>query len=112
MKNIARVFRETFGHWGISLPEGDVSGRRGGSIRRRGWIINYHFGTESGREYLEYFASHRMTNDTLVRIYEDGATEQVDYCRVLYRVDDPNAKQEYFDHNRRFYERVRELGLA
>lgn len=108
---IKRAFDEAFGRWGIVLPEDDLQGRRQGSIAKGGWSINYRFGAEGGVEYLEYFAAHRMTNDTLNRIYEDGRQEVVGYCQVFYLADDPRAERDYTEHNRRFYEEVKSRGL-
>lgn len=109
--SIKRTFDETFARWGIVLPEEDAARRAGGSIGKAGWCINYRFGAEGGIEYVEYFASHRMTNDTLNRIYEDGREEVVGYCQEFFAADDPQAERDYYAHNRRFYEEVKSRGL-
>lgn len=108
---IKQVFDGEFRDWNIVLPDADLKGRRKGSIAKAGWSINYRFGTEGGVEYIEYFASHRMTNDTLNRIYENGAREMIGYCQVFYAADDPEAERAYFTHNREFYEEVKRRGL-
>ncbi len=81
MVRLAATFRKQFSHWGISLPEQDAQNRSPGVIHQAGWTIRYHFGVEDGRQYLEYFAGHRMTNDRLVRICEDGSSETLDACQ-------------------------------
>lgn len=111
MLKVKEVFDERFRKWGIRLPDEDLQQRRRGKIQKDGWNINYHFGSEDGEEYIEYFASHRMTNDTLNRIYEDGTTKLVGYCQEFYLADNPQAEEEYQEHNRNFYSRVEELGL-
>ena len=111
MDRIKQLFDEEFGAWGIVLPEADLRERRGGSVAGRGWSINYRFGVEGGVEYLEYFAAHRMTNDTLNRIYENGVKEVVGYCQVFYAADDPQAERDYTEHNRKFYDEVKSRGL-
>lgn len=73
--------------------------------------MNYRYLREAGEERLYYFASHRMTNDSLVRIYPDGRSETVDACQEFYVTGDEEAKRSYFATNRGFYDRVRELGL-
>jgi hypothetical protein len=92
MVKLADAFRKQFSHWGISLPELDVRNRSPGVIHQGGWTIRYHFGVEDGREYLEYFAGHRMTNDRLVRICEDGSSETLDACQEFYSPQDPDGE--------------------
>jgi hypothetical protein len=111
LENIKRVFDEEFRRWDITLPEDELLERGKGSIAKAGWSINYRFGVEDGTEYVEYFASHRMTNDTLKRIYEDGRREVVGYCQVFHAANDPEAERNYFAHNREFYEEVKSRGL-
>ena len=108
---IKKLFDEEFESWGIVLPEADLRERRGGSVARAGWTINYRFGVEGGVEFVEYFSTHRMTNDTLQRIYENGVKEVVGYCQEFYAADDPQAERDYFAHNRKFYEDVKSRGL-
>jgi hypothetical protein len=108
---IKEIFDERFRSWQITLPLEDLRGRNRGSIHKEGWTIHYLFGSENGREYLEYFASHRMTNDTLNRINEDGATSLTGYCQEFFIAGDPQAEREYTEHNRAFYREVAEKGL-
>ncbi len=54
------------------LPAENVASRRRGKIVARGWAIWYLFGVDERGEYLDYYASHRMTEDQHVRIYADG----------------------------------------
>ncbi|HEV2707291.1 MAG TPA: hypothetical protein VGV59_15325 [Pyrinomonadaceae bacterium] len=108
---IKQAFNEEFKSWNIVLPEDDLKERRRGSITKAGWSINYRFGREGGLEYLEYFATHRMTNDTLNRIYENGSREVVGYVQEFYAADDPQAERDYFAHNTKFYEEVKSRGL-
>ena len=41
-------------------------------IVQRGWTIWTRFNAEDGREYLDYYAMHRMTNDRHERLFLDG----------------------------------------
>jgi hypothetical protein len=74
MNPLARLFAAEFEPWNIELPESDVAEKRRGEIRKAGWAIQYQFGSDAGREYLDYYAIHRMTNDRHVRLYADGTT--------------------------------------
>jgi hypothetical protein len=109
--SIKRIFDRRFAAWDIVLPAESLTELRRGSIVRNGWTINYQYGNSEGICYLEYFASHRMTNDTLNRIYADGREELLGYCQEFYAADNDQAQQEYYQHNRQFYEEVKRRGL-
>jgi len=109
---LVETFQHRFRHWEISLPESDVERRAPGLIRKEGWTITYHFGSEAGREYVEFFACHRMTDDTLNRIYDDGSSEIVDVCQKVVDLSDPDWEEKLSAQNHAFYARVRELGLC
>lgn len=74
---LRRAFARMHARWGLERPDDDLRERRAGAVTGSGWHIRYQFGEEDGREYLEVFASHRMTNDRLYRIYADGDRELV-----------------------------------
>lgn len=114
---IAATFAESFSTWGIVLPEGAFERAEPGLIRRAGWSIRFIFGADEDGSYLEYYATHRMTNDTRVRIYESGQTKALDAIWEMF-VFDPKvpgdeewAQREYHEHNRRIAEELRRLGL-
>lgn len=111
LSRLEESFARHFEHWQIFLPVDDCQHRRAGSIHRKGWTINYQFGHQGEREFIDYFATHRMTNDRLVRIWEDGTTESLGYCQPFYTAGDEEARQAYLEHNRRFYQMVEEKGL-
>jgi hypothetical protein len=52
-----------------------------------------------------------MTNDTLYRIYEDGDNELVGCARDFYLADDEKDKRAFIEHNRQFYDEVKQRGL-
>jgi hypothetical protein len=108
---LKELFDYQYKNWDISLPERDVQQRKKGSILKNGWMIKYRFGWDKGIEYLEYFVSHRMTNDTLYRIYEDGDNELVGCARDFYLADDEKDKRAFIEHNRQFYDEVKQRGL-
>lgn len=74
MNKIQQLFKEYFNSWNITLPETDVSQRKGGRINEAGWNIGYVFGKKNDKEYIEVYATHRMTNDRHFRLYDDGST--------------------------------------
>lgn len=111
LRLIKHVFDRRFAAWSIELPPGITRDQRPTSIHKNGWTINYRLVTEAGAEVLEFFVSHRMTNDTLNRIYSDGREELLGYCRQFYPAGDPTAKRDYLDHNKAFYEDVKRRGL-
>lgn len=111
MVKLAATFRGHFSQWDTTLPAQHVENRAAGSIHQAGWTIRCHFGIQDGREYLEYFASHRMTNDRLERIYEDGTSETLDVCREFYSPQDPEGETKLIVHDREFYKKVKDLGL-
>jgi hypothetical protein len=56
----------------LSLPA-ECLGRDAGGYQENGWDVQYRF----GEDFLEMFATHRMTNDRLYRVYADGRVEMV-----------------------------------
>lgn len=106
MKRIVAAFRERFATWGITLPAEHVAARRRGELRQAGWAIQYLFGRDARGEYLDYYASHRMTDDEHTRLYADGGREALESIASAYfSSEDPEEaqrlEQEYFARNRR-----------
>ncbi|MEA3440641.1 MAG: hypothetical protein U9R58_10195 [Chloroflexota bacterium] len=108
---IKEVFDHQFERWQITLPWDDLENRHAGSIHDRGWTINYRFGEQDGKEFLEYFASHRKTNDILNRIWDDGFEKLVGFCQEFYPLDDEDAKLACLENKRNFYQQVKRKGL-
>jgi hypothetical protein len=77
MTKMEEHFNAAFAHWDIRLPAEDVAARRRGKIVEAGWAIWYLFGSDEHGDYLDYYASHRMTNDRHVRIHADGRVESL-----------------------------------
>jgi len=105
MKIIANLFAETFAHWGIRLPDADLRERRAGYITEAGWLIQYCFGQDDTGEFLDFYASHRMTDDRHTRLYSDGRTQDLPGL-VGFRVgsedpvEDKRLELEYRRQNR------------
>ena len=71
LEKIQEAFAQEFSHLDLHLPEEDLRDRRKGSLPYGSGRLFYVFGEEDGREYLEYYAYHRMGDDH-AKIYEDG----------------------------------------
>jgi hypothetical protein len=105
MITIVDTFNRHFEHWNIKLHEEDVRNRSIGYIHEAGWLIQYCFGKDENGEYLDYYAAHRMTDDSHIRIHEDGKEESLPALDSIYLVsEDPveakRLKDEYYAHNR------------
>jgi hypothetical protein len=110
-------FGLAFAAWGITLPPEDVRERRRGKIVEAGWAIWYLFGSDEHGEYLDYYASHRMTDDRHVRIREDGETERLPTISTFLvvtgdRQKDARLEAEYLEHNRRVGQMLEEKGFG
>ena len=117
MRSIERRFRLAFAAWGIALPLEDVEARRRGKIVGGGWAVWYLFGSDERGGYLDYYASHRMTDDRHVRIREDGGTEPLPTISTFRIVsqdpeEDARLEAEYLEHNRRVGRMLKEKGFG
>ncbi len=88
------AFNRSFANWDICLPKSAVKARERGRIVERGWTIWYVCGSDDGGEYLDYYASHRMTNDRHVRLHADGRSESLETVQDSYVLPKDPAKAE------------------
>jgi hypothetical protein len=117
MEKVEAAFNANFRHWDIRLPPEDVAARSRGKIVQRGWAIWYLFGSDDRGEYLDYYASHRMTSDQHVRIHADGGTEDlptIQGTRVVAEDPEEDARREadYFARNRQVAEMLEAKGFG
>ncbi len=72
-------FNRSFAHWDIELPIDALKPGVVWLIVQRGWTIwtKFETSTENGRPHIDYYATHRMTNDRHIRLYADGDTESL-----------------------------------
>ncbi len=103
MELIAYNFAKRFGPWDITLPDENLKNRRNGYIHNAGWLIQYCFGEDEHGEYLDYYATHRMTDDFHVRIYEDGEEKELPALEgwFLTSEDPEEAKRLESEHDER-----------
>jgi hypothetical protein len=117
MRSIEERFNRTFAHWGIALRPEDVDARRRGKIVGGGWAIWYLFGEDDRGRYLDYYASHRMTDDRHLRLREEGPAEHLPTIQT-FRIgskdpeEDARLKAEYFEHNHRVGRMLKEKGFG
>ena len=117
MGEIEQRFGRTFAHWGLALPPEHVSDRRRGKIVGGGWAIWYLFGEDERGEYLDYYASHRMTDDRHVRLREGGPAESLPTIGT-FRIASPDSEEdarleaEYLKRNRRVGRMLEEKGFG
>jgi hypothetical protein len=117
MKKIEKRFNDVFSSWDIWLPEEDVANRRRGKIIEAGWAIWYQFDSDEKGEYLDYYASHRMTSDRHVRIYANGNEEYLPTIQSMRRVsrdpeEDARLEAGYFARNQRVSRMLEEKGFG
>ncbi len=94
MTKIEETFANEFRHSGFVLPASNVELRQGGKIIGAGWAIWYCFGEDEYGQYLDYYASHRMTNDRHCRIYADGRTVDLPSIRGMYVISGSDPMQQ------------------
>lgn len=112
-----KLFDQYFKNWAIELPEDHLTNRLSGTIFKAGWNIRYIFGKDDGREFLEFYATHRMTDDRHCKIYDDGEMIDLDAICSMY-VYDPmipgdreKSERENRERNNRIYKELETKGL-
>jgi hypothetical protein len=107
METIKNIFEHIYKNWNIILPKGKIEKRENGFIQKDGWLIQFCFGIEDGKEYMDYYSSHRMAGDAHERIYENGERKDLSYFLIGYAIDKDDPEQtkineeKYYEHNRR-----------
>jgi hypothetical protein len=117
MSIIGSTFARDFSHWDITLPPENVHERRRGKIVAAGWAIWYLFDSDERGEYLDYYASHRMTDDRHVRIYETGQVESLPAINTMRFIssdpdEDARLEAEYREEQRRVATILEEKGFS
>jgi len=116
MKSIAETFANRFAHWNITIPEENLKNREIGYIQEAGWLIQYCFGKDEQGEYLDYYAAHRMTDDSHVHIYQDGQVEHLPALDSVRKVskdpeEDQRLEEEYYKHNQQVARELAKKGF-
>ena len=105
-EQLRQRFNKTFARWEIELPMDALELGEVRLIVQRGWTIWTRFNAEDGREYLDYYAMHRMTNDRHERLFLDGdrmglpaMLEGSAYGQDASEEERDEAKAQYYAHN-------------
>ena len=118
MAKLKNVFEYEFKNWNIVLPKENIEKRKQGFIQQSGWLIQFCFGSENGREYMDYYSHNRMTDDDHMRIYEDGEKKDLINFKIGYLIDKDNPEQtkinenEYYEYNRLVSEELLKKGFG
>ena len=117
MPRIEEQFAESFKNWGIRLPDEAVEAHTRGKINKEGWSIWYLFGSDEQGEYLDYYATHRMTNDSHIRIREDSSVEALpSLAEMFIGSDDPaehaRLKAKSIEENRKIAQLLEAKGFG
>jgi len=112
LRSIKEKFEEYFSNWKIKLPDKNLNERLNGYLNNSGWLIQYCFGIENDIEYLDFYASHRMTADRHVRIYENGEIERLPSYWEFFVVDsEGRGKKEYEENSKKVTKLLIEKGF-
>ena len=114
-------FNRTFARWEVELPANAMSSGVVWLIVQGGWTIwtRLDVGAEDGRERLDYYAMHRMTNDRHVRLYADGGEENLPAIEESYVIpkdateaEREAARSDYFARNQAVEKLLEEKGFV
>jgi hypothetical protein len=87
-ERIAEAFDRYFANFDITIEPDEVEVGRRGEILAKGWRIAFRVDPDdAGSPGLEFYATHRMTNDRHVRIWADGYEEKLEAIREFYGFD-------------------------
>ena len=118
-KQIRQQFNCAFANWEIELPDDAMSPGLVCLIVQRGWTIwtRFDVATEDDREYLDYYAMHRMTNDRHVRLYADREEEYLPAMEGLYiqggtAEEEKAARHKFFAYNQGVDKLLKEKGFV
>ena len=120
-EKLRQWFNRVFANWEIELPVDAMSPGVVWQIVQRGWTIwtRFDIGADDGREHLDYYAIHRMTNDRHVRLYVDGDEEGLPAMAEGYVIpqgatetEREEARRKYLAHNQAVEKLLDEKGFV
>lgn len=117
-RRIAEAFNDYFDAFAIRIGVEDAAVGTRRTLRQDGWTITYRVDDDpAGRPSLEFYATHRMTNDRHMVISPDGQLEQQDAIRemLIFDPETPGSQEaaieEFHTHNQAIEDHLRERGL-
>ena len=115
---IAGAFNSYFRNWNIEITPRDVQPGHRASVADRGWRISYLVDTdEAGELFLEFYATHRMTDDRHVLVSSSGDMRHLDAINgmVVYDPkvggDRERASRKNIERNRVIADELKAKGL-
>ena len=120
-EKLRQRFNRDFARWELELPFDAMSPGVVRLVVQRGWTIwtRFDIDPEDGREHLDYYAMHRMTNDRHVRLYADGEEESLPamgwaygYSEGASETEKEVARAKYHAHNQAVEKLLQEKGFA
>ena len=117
IEDVVREFEKGYAHWELTIPPESVTAREQGGFVNKGWTIFFKFGVENDVEYMDYYASHRMTNDRHERLYADGRSRGLPTYQEMHRVveseeENERITQDFYAYNRVVGELLAEKGFT
>lgn len=111
-RRIADTFNAYFDRFDIRITPGDVVVGILRTIRQEGWAISYRVDPDpAGLPTLEFYATHRRTNDRHVAIAADGSLDHLDAIKEYLIIAGPDSVAEFDSHNDSIEERLLSRGL-
>jgi hypothetical protein len=116
---IRKSFKDYFNQPGIELPEHmEIGAVRSFEDAGSGWDISFKLTMEDNRVFLDFYASHRMTNSRHNRILENGEVVELEnfweFGFPVYK-DDPERenreREEIYLMNQKVEDILRQKGL-
>jgi hypothetical protein len=115
----SRYSKGPFVRYDIKFPEADFLSKTPGFIQQKaGWMIEYIFGNEDGKDFIEIYHWHRMGDPSLYRIFSDGTINHIGNPKtfISYSSDATpdeiqKAEIENREYNRNFDENLKKRGF-
>lgn len=110
-----RALEETSSEYRQVTAE-EIVAQPNGHAFHRGMHIRWAWGEENDKWFLDFLAEHRMMGIFAVKFFSDETFERIESPRIFIQVTgDPDAdklaEDEFFEHNRRVYQDLRESRL-
>jgi len=117
LEMIASLFAKRFAYWDITLPAENLRSLFPGHMAKGGWLIQFCFGNDAGGAYLDYYATHRMTDDSHVRLHENGTYTELDSLQGFFVTsEDPveaaRLEEKFRKANRKIMDDLVEKGFT
>lgn len=111
-RRIAETFNAYFDAFAIRIVAEDVVVGARRTLRHDGWAITYRVDPDlAGMPTIEFYATHRMTNDRHVVIAADGSLDHQDAIKELLIISGPDSVEKFHAHNNAIEDRLRSRGL-